>query len=97
MAHPRRYKPMFRADYGGSMQLHHLMPLFGLRSTSHWPDEGHEGMNVQGHFVFVNPKADPRYWNGRRLKSSKHRVMFRCSHCQKIMPFGWHAQHGAIH
>jgi hypothetical protein len=84
---------MLKNDYGRFMQSYELLPLLGISRGGHLPPEGFDPVEVQGIIFKCEPSMAPRYRNGRRVKSSKHRVFYLCKDCTRWIPFGRAGQH----
>src|SRR5215467_5999208 len=88
-------------EYGRLIDHPRLYPLLGFKRGHHLPKEGFEprvvtdthGNSVMMKCEPVNPNIRWSPYLGRYLKSSKHRITYRCEACQKWIPYGRAGQH----
>jgi hypothetical protein len=94
MVRPIEEVSMLKNQYGRYMQSHELLPLLGFIPGHHLPPEGMAPISVQG-VMFMCTPADGLYdtFQGKKVKSSKHRIHYLCEACDKWIPFGRAGQH----
>jgi hypothetical protein len=85
---------MLRNERGWFLQNHELYPLLGIQAGGKLPREGFDPKEVQGVLFKCEPARAPRYTDrGRRVKVSKHRLLYLCRECERWIPFGRAGQH----
>jgi len=73
-----------------------VMEMLGVKKL---PAEGIPMTLIQGIWVYVTPTPEPKYYGdhsayrGRKIKSSKHRIMAICGTCDQTLSVGRLHQH----
>ena len=84
---------MLKNQHGWFLQSYELLPLLGLKPGHKLPEGGFGPKEVMGVTFICKPARAPRYHNGKRVKSSAHRLYYHCKACNRMVPAGRAAQH----